>query len=88
VLVGLQCDRKPSKRQVLLSEAKVRIHAQLGSWMLMHHWCESQTFASRCGLRFNRTTSLPYPHFHEASSKTGFNVESAVMGLVYKMMKL
>lgn len=42
----------------------------------------------RHGLRFAKTSSLPFPHFHEVSAKTGANVESAFLGLVYRMMMM
>lgn len=48
----------------------------------------ARALATKHGLRFTRTTTLPFPHFHEASAKTGENIESAVMGLVYRMMKV
>lgn len=67
-LVGLHCDRKVEKRQVLTSEGR--------------------DFATSRGMRFTRTTSLPFPHFFEASNKKGTNVESSLMGLVYRMMKM
>ena len=99
--MGLKADQDPSMRQVLASEAKVsaRVCGVAGLFpayeavpcsrlVLSGALLALQRMVSSHGLRFTVPTSLPYPHFHEASAKTGANVENAVMGLIYRMMRL